>query len=58
MAHTHEFDCRLCGEHLDSSKELDDHFRERHPGESKPSSTKQEMRSGRDSSGSEGNRQR
>lgn len=30
MAHTHEFDCRVCGAHLDSRKELDEHTREKH----------------------------
>lgn len=31
MAHTHEFDCKACGAHLDSREELDRHTRERHP---------------------------
>jgi hypothetical protein len=43
MAHTHEFDCKICGEHLDSKRELDDHFRDRHPNES-TSSREQEFR--------------
>jgi len=30
MPHTHEFDCRVCGAHLDSRKELDEHTREQH----------------------------
>jgi hypothetical protein len=30
MAHTHEFDCRQCGAHLDSREELDRHNREEH----------------------------
>lgn len=30
MAHTHEFDCKLCGAHLDSKQELDRHNREHH----------------------------
>jgi hypothetical protein len=30
MAHTHEFDCKLCGAHLDSKQELSDHTRENH----------------------------
>jgi hypothetical protein len=34
MAHTHEFDCKVCGEHLDSKKELDEHNRDRHPNSS------------------------
>ena len=31
MAHTHEFDCKQCGAHLDSRQELDEHTREKHP---------------------------
>ena len=31
MAHTHEFDCRVCGAHLDSRNELEEHTREKHP---------------------------
>lgn len=31
MAHTHEFDCKVCGAHLDSRQELDRHNREKHP---------------------------
>jgi hypothetical protein len=30
MAHTHEFDCRICGAHLDSREELDKHARTEH----------------------------
>ena len=30
MAHTHEFDCRVCGAHLDSRQELDQHNRDKH----------------------------
>ena len=30
MAHTHEFDCKICGEHLDSQRELDQHNRDEH----------------------------
>jgi hypothetical protein len=30
MAHTHEFDCKICGEHLDSQQELNEHNREEH----------------------------
>lgn len=30
MAHTHEFDCKVCGAHLDSRQELDKHTREKH----------------------------
>ena len=31
MAHTHEFDCKVCGAHLDSREELDRHNRSSHP---------------------------
>jgi hypothetical protein len=31
MAHNHEFDCKVCGAHLDSRQDLDDHNRENHP---------------------------
>lgn len=30
MAHTHEFDCKVCGAHLDSREDLDKHNREKH----------------------------
>jgi hypothetical protein len=30
MPHTHEFDCRVCGAHLDSKDELARHTREQH----------------------------
>jgi uncharacterized Zn finger protein (UPF0148 family) len=30
MPHTHEFDCPICGAHLDSRKELAEHSREEH----------------------------
>jgi len=30
MAHTHEFDCRICGAHLDSREELDRHNSKEH----------------------------
>lgn len=30
MAHTHEFDCIICGAHLDSEDELARHNEERH----------------------------
>ena len=26
MAHTHEFDCKVCGAHLESRQELDQHM--------------------------------
>lgn len=32
MAHTHEFDCKICGAHLDSRQELDQHNHDNHPG--------------------------
>ena len=28
--HNHEFDCRICGEHLNSQRELDRHNRDEH----------------------------
>ncbi len=28
--HTHEFDCKQCGAHLDSQRELDQHNHENH----------------------------
>jgi hypothetical protein len=31
MAHTHEFDCKICGTHLDSRDDLDRHNRASHP---------------------------
>ena len=30
MAHTHEFDCKICGAHLDSRQDLDKHNKEKH----------------------------
>lgn len=30
MAHTHEYDCKICGAHLDSKQELDRHNQEHH----------------------------
>jgi hypothetical protein len=30
MPHTHEFDCKVCGAHLDSQQDLDLHNREKH----------------------------
>jgi hypothetical protein len=39
MAHTHEFDCPICGAHIDSQKELDEHNRKKHTAQaSEPSS--------------------
>lgn len=32
MAHTHEYDCKACGAHLDSREELDRHNRQYHSG--------------------------
>ena len=34
MAHTHEFDCKQCGAHLDSRQELDQHVRDKHTAQS------------------------
>lgn len=30
MAHTHEYDCIVCGAHFDSSEDLDKHNQEEH----------------------------
>lgn len=30
MAHSHEFDCRICGAHLDSREDLDRHNAKEH----------------------------
>ena len=30
MEHTHEFDCIICGAHLDSEQDLDRHNKEKH----------------------------
>ena len=30
MAHTHEYDCIVCGAHLDSSEQLAKHNKEQH----------------------------
>ena len=30
MAHTHEYDCIVCGAHFDSQNDLDRHNRDRH----------------------------
>jgi hypothetical protein len=30
MAHTHEYDCIVCGAHFDSSKDLSQHNEEQH----------------------------
>jgi hypothetical protein len=38
MAHTHEFDCRVCGAHLDSQKELDEHTQKEHAQQASSSS--------------------
>ncbi len=35
MAHTHEFDCKQCGAHLDSREDLERHNREQHLGASR-----------------------
>ena len=36
VQHTHEFDCRLCGAHLDSQQELDKHRRAKHTVQASP----------------------
>ena len=35
MAHTHEFDCKVCGAHLDTRQDLDQHNREKHPNQTR-----------------------
>ena len=40
MAHEHTFDCQLCGAHLDSARELDQHNRDKHPAQSASSTSK------------------
>jgi hypothetical protein len=37
LQHTHEFDCRICGAHLDSQQELDKHRRAKHTVQASPS---------------------
>jgi hypothetical protein len=32
MAHDHTFDCKICGAHLDSQRDLDGHTSDKHPG--------------------------
>ena len=49
MPHTHEYDCKICGAHLDSKQELDDHRKENH-------SSQQAGESGSKSSSSSSNR--
>ena len=39
MPHEHTFDCQLCGAHLDSARELDEHNRDKHPSQSASSSS-------------------
>jgi hypothetical protein len=41
MAHTHEFDCIICGAHLDSRKELDQHNQREHTRQASSESPKQ-----------------
>ena len=36
MEHRHEFDCRICGAHLDSQQELDKHKKEKHTAQASP----------------------
>jgi hypothetical protein len=51
--HTHEFDCRHCGAHLDSRDELDRHNRDNHGGQ-RADSTGGDSDRERGSVGSEG----
>jgi hypothetical protein len=45
MAHTHEFDCPVCGAHLDSRKELQDHTRDQHSQQGSSKTNRDEPRS-------------
>ena len=45
MAHTHEFDCKVCGAHLDSRQELDQHTRDKHQSEAKSGQSKMDSSS-------------
>lgn len=52
MAHTHEFDCRICGAHLDSRQELEQHNRANHPDKARDSQASDSSRMrGKSSSG-------
>jgi hypothetical protein len=39
MAHTHEFDCKQCGAHLDSKQDLDRHLKNKHSNEARSTSS-------------------
>lgn len=52
--HTHEYDCRVCGAHLDSQRELDEHNRRHHPGTGEQSAPGMSASSGTSSSGRSG----
>jgi len=45
MAHTHEFDCKLCGAHLDSRQELDLHTKDKHPNQTKSAQSRMDSSS-------------
>ena len=45
MAHDHSFDCRQCGAHLDSQQELNEHNRNEHSIQGKPSDEGQSSQS-------------
>lgn len=40
MAHDHTFDCKICGEHLDSQEDLDRHKKSKHTQQASPSQSK------------------
>jgi hypothetical protein len=50
MAHTHEFDCKQCGAHLDSREELAEHTRQKHSAsaQTEPGSAQRDSSSQRD----------
>ena len=54
MAHTHEFDCKVCGAHLDSRQDLDKHNREKHASGAQSGQSNMSS-SGRPSSGQSNN---
>jgi hypothetical protein len=57
MAHTHEYDCKACGAHLDSREELEQHNRQYHSGGSQTNQSRSaSSSSGSSSSNSSSNR--
>lgn len=52
MAHSHEFDCKVCGAHLDSREDLDKHNREKHTNQAQSGQSSSSFSSGSSSGGS------